>query len=151
MGWETIYLGQKGRRRISDDDKDAEDNVSPSAISYVFLPQLSSTLFGHFFAPLRLWVFSTWRLGGGFFLDHKQAIESCILAASHLVLSTQQPISPSAQQPNSRTAQHHPTPYGRWLILSVWLSGDGGVGGAPHSCVDILFLFEKINLWALLQ
>jgi len=30
---DMVYLGQKGRRRISDDDKDAEDNVSPSGIS----------------------------------------------------------------------------------------------------------------------
>lgn len=146
MGWETIYLGQKGRRRISDDDKDAEDNVSPSAISYVFLPQLSSTLFGHFFAPLRLWVFfylASWRR----LLFGPQAGYWVVYLGS-ISLS---PFHPTAHQPNSRTAQHHPTPYGRWLILSVWLSGDGGVGGAPHSCVDILFLFEKINLWALLQ
>ncbi|EDW56324.1 GM19518 [Drosophila sechellia] len=58
MGWETIYLGQKGRRRISDDDKDAEDNVSPSAISYVFLPN---------YLPLFLAI-SSLLSGCGFFL-----------------------------------------------------------------------------------
>lgn len=76
----------------------------------MFLHQPSPTYFCHNYLPLFLAIssllsgcgfFSTWRLGGGFFLDHKQAIESCILAASHLVLSTQQPISPTVAPPNT--------------------------------------------------
>lgn len=56
-----------------------------------------------------------------------QAIESCILPASHLA------IVPHSFGP---LAHCHPTPYSRWLILSVWL-------GFPFVCRYFIFIWKN--------
>jgi len=56
------------------------------------------------------------------------------------------PNSPSAHQPNTTQLL---------MVDGLFYLSDSRVMVmavvVPRSCVDILFLFEKINLWALLQ